>query len=94
MTPRERLIQEIGQVPDTLVEEVLDFLLFLKQKQNPEVFTSNQVDSTVDSPMASTVLERMGGLPKHLLSVGNLSDRDNRRTLLASRIKQRHQNQR
>ncbi|WP_292753339.1 hypothetical protein [Nostoc sp. NMS4] len=33
-----------------------------------------------------SVLERMGGVPKHLLSVGNLSDRDTRREIIASRI--------
>jgi hypothetical protein len=33
-----------------------------------------------------SVLERMGGVPQHLLSEGNLSDRDRRREILASRI--------
>lgn len=33
-----------------------------------------------------SVLERMGGVPKHLLSVGNLSDRQTRREIIASRI--------
>lgn len=28
MTTRERLIQEIQQVPEEIVEELLDFLLF------------------------------------------------------------------
>lgn len=30
MTAREQLIQEIEQVSDSLVEQVLDFLLFIK----------------------------------------------------------------
>lgn len=34
-----------------------------------------------------SVLERMGGVPKNLLSVGNLSDRDTRREIIASRIR-------
>lgn len=37
-----------------------------------------------------TVLERMGGMPEHLLSVGGLSDRDQRRSVLAKRIQARH----
>jgi hypothetical protein len=37
-----------------------------------------------------TVLERMGGLPQHLLSVGNLSDRDIRRSIVAERIRTRY----
>lgn len=38
-----------------------------------------------------TVLERMGGMPQHLLSVGGLSDRDKRREIIADRIQARHQ---
>ncbi|QQE65956.1 hypothetical protein GFS31_26500 [Leptolyngbya sp. BL0902] len=38
-----------------------------------------------------TVLQRMGGIPQHLLSVGGLSDRDTRRALIAARIQARHQ---
>ncbi|MEO0516481.1 MAG: hypothetical protein AAF171_04180 [Cyanobacteria bacterium P01_A01_bin.116] len=37
-----------------------------------------------------TVLERMGGVPKHLLSVGDLSDRDNRKAIIAEHIQARH----
>ena len=32
MRPKEVLMQEIEEVPDTLVEEVIDFLKFLKRK--------------------------------------------------------------
>lgn len=32
MTSKETLIQEIEQAPDYLVEEVLDFLLFVKKR--------------------------------------------------------------
>ena len=38
-----------------------------------------------------TVLERMGGMPQHLLSIGGLSDRDKRREIIAARIQARHQ---
>lgn len=34
-----------------------------------------------------TVLERMGGMPSHVLSVGGLSDRDMRRSVIAERIR-------
>ncbi len=33
-----------------------------------------------------SILDRMGGIPKHLLSEGNLSDRETRRKIIASRI--------
>jgi fructose-bisphosphate aldolase class 1 len=34
-----------------------------------------------------SVLERMGGIPQHLVSDGNFSDRDTRREIIVSRIK-------
>lgn len=37
-----------------------------------------------------TVLERMGGEPKQMLSVGGLSDRDHRRDLIAMRLQQKY----
>jgi hypothetical protein len=36
MTSREKLIQEITQAPDFLVEEVLDFLLFTKSRRGQQ----------------------------------------------------------
>ncbi len=40
MTSRERLIREVEQIPDFLIEEILDFLLFVKLRHqsqlNPE----------------------------------------------------------
>ncbi|MHC5742269.1 MAG: hypothetical protein ACYTXT_10200 [Nostoc sp.] len=88
MTAREQLIQEIEQVSDSLVEEVLDFLLFIKGRQDQKNSTSHSEQS---QPSEQSILERMGGIPQHLLSVGNLSDRDVRRAVIASRIKQSHQ---
>ena len=32
MTPREKLLEEIKQAPDFLVEEVLNFFLFIKAR--------------------------------------------------------------
>ncbi len=39
MTAREKLIQEIYQTPDFLIEEVLDFLLFAKARRNQQEIT-------------------------------------------------------
>jgi hypothetical protein len=35
MKTKDLLLQEIDQVPETILEEVLDFLRFLKTKQMP-----------------------------------------------------------
>lgn len=34
MTSREQLVSEIEQAPDALVEELLDFYLFIKQRRD------------------------------------------------------------
>lgn len=83
MTARDQLIQELEQVSDSLVEEVLDFLQFIKARQDQQNLAS---DDQKDQIPQQSVLDRMGGMPQHLLSVGNLSDRDNRREIIASRI--------
>ena len=41
MSAREQLIREVSQIPDPLVEEVLNFLLFIKAK--------NQQDDSAES---------------------------------------------
>jgi hypothetical protein len=37
MTVREQLSKELEQAPDSLVEEILDFCLFVKQRQQAKV---------------------------------------------------------
>ncbi|PIG95225.1 hypothetical protein [Gloeocapsopsis sp. IPPAS B-1203] len=41
MTARERLIREIEQIPDFLIEEILDFLLFVKLRRQPQLNPEN-----------------------------------------------------
>ncbi len=44
MTIREQLSQELEQAPDSLVEEILDFCLFLKQRHQAKI--NKQVTET------------------------------------------------
>jgi hypothetical protein len=44
MTVREQLSKELEQVPDSLVEEILDFCLFVKQRQQDK--SNNQPTET------------------------------------------------
>jgi hypothetical protein len=71
MTAREQLIYEMGQVSDAVVEEVLDFLLFIKNRPEQKQLTPNGEANQRSTP---SILDRMGGLPQHLLSASNLSD--------------------
>lgn len=83
MTVRDQLNQELAQAPDAILEEVLSFLR--SKKAQPE-------DREYDSPsQRQSVLERMGGMPGHLLSEGNLSDRDQRRATITEQLQERHQ---
>ncbi|NJL40769.1 MAG: DUF2281 domain-containing protein [Leptolyngbyaceae cyanobacterium SM1_4_3] len=50
MTAREQLIQEIEQVSDALVEEVLDFLLFVKGRQNQSNLSSADEETQRSQP--------------------------------------------
>ncbi len=84
MTPKEKLIQAIERSPDKIVQKLLEVLPELQRQQSLEA-KETQSDSR------QTVLERMGGVPKHLLSVGDLSDRDRRRALIADRLQQKYQ---
>ena len=53
MQSKEQLIQEIEQAPESLIEEVLNYLLFTKSRQ-----TQTRVASQSDS----TVQDRLTGL--------------------------------
>jgi hypothetical protein len=44
MTVREQLSKELEEAPESLVEEILDFCLFLKQRQQANV--NNQATET------------------------------------------------
>lgn len=83
MTPKEELIQAIERSPDEIVQQLLEVLHTLKHQHSLEA-------KTAQSPLEESVLERMGGVPKHLLSVGNLSDRDRRRALIVNRLQQKY----
>lgn len=80
MNPKEELIQAIERSPDDLVRALLELLKVLQQRSPEAVSPVEQ----------KTVMERMGGGPKQMLSVGGLSDRDRRRDLIAIRLQQKY----
>ncbi|NJO43024.1 MAG: hypothetical protein HC769_16940 [Cyanobacteria bacterium CRU_2_1] len=53
MTNREQLIKEIEQAPDALVEEILDFCLFVKQRQQAKATAS----AASSQPQTSGILD-------------------------------------
>lgn len=81
INPKEELIQAIERSPDELVQALLELLRIIQRQPSSEAVSAIQQE---------TVLERMGGEPKHMLSVGGLSDRDRRRSLIAMHLQKKH----
>ena len=58
MSERELLIREIAQTPDTLVTEVLNFLLFIKTRTNQDDFQNHNSDNS-DIPSFLNFIDRV-----------------------------------
>lgn len=54
MTAREQLLKELDQTPDNLIEEILDFCLFLQQRQQVKA---------LQNPSAAQILDEIASLP-------------------------------
>ncbi|AOX02338.1 MAG: hypothetical protein F6J90_39450 [Moorea sp. SIOASIH] len=76
---------------DQEAEQYLVEILSQEKTTSSELIKKLLRDYRQNFQSQKSVLERMGGVPKHLLSVGNLSDRDTRREIIASRIRASHQ---
>jgi len=53
MSAKEQLLRELEQAPDTLVEEILDFCLFVKQRHQIKTAAS----SASSEPQVSGILD-------------------------------------
>ncbi|MBE9095857.1 hypothetical protein [Tychonema sp. LEGE 07203] len=58
MSERELLIREISQTPDTLVREVLNFLLFIKARTNQDNFQNPDSENS-DIPSFLNFIDRV-----------------------------------
>lgn len=77
---QSQLLEAINQLDDQQIPLVLQFISSL-QKNIPTAPTQTK-----------TVLERMGGYPKHFLEgSGDLSDRNVRKRIVAEKIRAKHQ---
>lgn len=77
MTAKERLLREVEQAPDDLLEEVLNFLLFTKSKQaieqplshNNAVQTAHAVkDTNSTSPIWDSFSSFTENIPEDVLA--------------------------
>jgi hypothetical protein len=54
MTARDQLLKELDQTPDILIEEILDFCLFLRQRQqtkSPQTSPAQILDAIANLPL-------------------------------------------
>ncbi|MEL6263843.1 MAG: hypothetical protein AAFR12_22590 [Cyanobacteria bacterium J06626_6] len=86
MTSREESIGTVEHLPDDVVQAIL---ALLKPWQRQTV-SENELSGLHEANEPKTVLERMGGEPKHMLSVGGLSDRDRRREVISKHLQQKY----
>ena len=52
MTLKEQLIREIEQIPDPILSELLDFLLFIKERHIEEDITEEEKANITSSQVA------------------------------------------
>ena len=52
MTLKEQLIREIEQIPDQILSELLDFLLFIKERHIEEDITEEEKANIISSQVA------------------------------------------
>ncbi len=98
---KEELIEKIRQSPDEEISQLASLLKELQQRQLEipnilqmlEALPKAQSSEASEPDFSKTVLERMGGEPKHTISVGGLSDRDRRRALISNRLQQKHKSE-
>ena len=74
----QKLFPQVQELPLSEQMALLSYLVQLIQRE------------VVNSEPPQTVLERMGGMPQHLLSECGLSDRDTRRQIMGERTLARH----
>lgn len=60
MNPKEQLIKEIAQAPDALIEEVVDFLSFVKTRRFQSAIAKSHLNREVDYEK----IFRAKGLPR------------------------------
>ena len=68
MTAKEQLLQEIQHSPETLVKEVLDFLLFARSRNYPFVEPKVGDPQTPQQPIWEFVQELMQDVPPEELA--------------------------
>lgn len=73
MTVKEQLLQEIERLPEALLEQVLNFLLFVKQELKSQFHTEIKSKLLDDDPPSSE--EQVNSSSNVLLAIKEIGDR-------------------
>jgi hypothetical protein len=63
MTARQQLSQELEQSPDSIIEEILNFCLFLKQRQQEKIIEANSKQASGILDLLEQVKEIQAQVP-------------------------------
>ncbi|WP_052128301.1 hypothetical protein [Neosynechococcus sphagnicola] len=63
MNTKDHLIQEINQAPEFLLQEVLNFFLFLKLRLSQRSFSNSSISSAQTNPELFFLAESAGNQP-------------------------------
>jgi hypothetical protein len=77
---KEQLMQEIEQAPDSLIEEVLNYLLFTKNRLSAKIYPPQDSASEVNSPLIGLFADEPDQMETVMHSIE--SDRDRERSIL------------
>lgn len=78
---KEQLIQEIEKAPDSLIEEVLNYLLFTKHKLSEKIYVSQTEFIEVNNPLAGLFADDPDQMEAVMNSIESDRHRDRQQSL-------------
>jgi hypothetical protein len=81
MQAKEQLIQEIEQAPDSLIEEVLNYLLFTKSRLSEKVYVPQTEFIEVNNPLTGLFADDLDQMETVMHSIESDRLRDRQQSL-------------
>ncbi len=78
---KEQLIQEIEQAPDSLIEEVLNYLLFTKNRLNEKIYVSQTEFVEFNNPLVGLFADDPDQMEAVMNSIESDRHRDRQQSL-------------
>jgi hypothetical protein len=78
---KEQLMQEIEQAPDSLIEEVLNYLLFTKSRLSEKIYSPQSETAEVSNPLVGLFVDEPDLMETVLQSIQSDRDLDRQQSL-------------